>query len=91
MIVRDIDCGDYTVTLYYEENNFKRKLEVGDKICCQGITSEIAEILYQDFDKNNWSKEDSSISIEFRDTNGVVRNWKSHIDGGYVIWKEDAK
>lgn len=90
MITRKKDCGGYTVTLYYEENNFKRKLEVGDKICCQGITSEIAEILYQDFDKNDWSKEDSSISIEFRDTNGVVRNWKAHLDGGYVIWRDDA-
>lgn len=60
--------------------NGRRILEIGDRVHCQGITSRVDEIYWQE----DWGGSDG-IYTEFRDTNGVLRNWKQGIDGGFVL------
>ena len=60
-------------------DNGNKILEPGDRICCQGITSEIKDITFQEY----W--DDDGFYIEFRDTNGYYRNWKQWTDGGKVL------
>lgn len=70
---------------------FERKLEVGDVIKCKGVKAEIGEILYQDAYFPDYLPEDRHyIDIEFKDTNGKYRHWKSHLDGGEVIYMVDS-
>ena len=57
------------------------QLEAGDTIVCQGIQATIKEITFQEY----WYNE--GFYTEFRDTNGVYRNWKQWVDGGEVIPK----
>lgn len=59
-----------------------RELQPGDIIHCQGMTCTIKEIAWQDPWK--WRE---SYYLEFTDTNGVYRNWKQQIDGGYAELK----
>jgi hypothetical protein len=59
-----------------------RRVEIGDKISCQGYTFEVAKIISQD----DWGGEDG-IYIEFEDTNGRYHYWKEGIDGGKVVGK----
>ena len=69
----------------------KRALEPGDKIKAKGIVAIIDKITFQDFyiDECSFSENDRSyIIIEFFDTNGIYRSWKSHVDGGTIIYKE---
>lgn len=58
------------------------KLKIGDIICVNGISCEIAEIINQE--PYEWR---NAYYIEFRDTNGIYRNWKQNYDGGFVIKK----
>lgn len=58
-------------------------LEPGDKVKCQGFICTIAEIAFQEY------YEGYGFITEFRDTNGVYRNWKQEVDGGELIAKED--
>ena len=76
--------------------NMKRKLEVGDFIKVRGIKVEIGEILYQYFYKDEYNHTNSTIEgisdrsyidIEFKDSNGNYRHWKSHLDGGEFEYK----
>lgn len=58
----------------------------GDIIICQGIRAEIAKIAYQECyplgdGKYEWF-------MEFTDTKGVYRSWKSELDGGRIILKD---
>lgn len=59
----------------------------GDIIICQGIRAEIAKIAYQECypldDKGNYEW-----FMEFTDTKGVYRSWKSELDGGRIILKD---
>lgn len=61
--------------------------KAGDIIICQGIRAEIAEIAYQECypldDKGNYEW-----FMEFTDTKGVYRSWKSELDGGRIILKD---
>lgn len=60
--------------------------KVGDKIKCQGITCTIGEIFYYDkFVEELDGVEKVFYDIEFRDTNGNYRSWKSIFDGGVLI------
>ncbi len=61
-------------------------LEPGDKIKCQGIFAQIATIHYQDYDPYR-----DEFIAEFYDTNGNIRNWHQHSDGGIVIPKPNEK
>lgn len=71
---------------------FKRKLEVGDSIICKGEKAEIGEILFQDAYVEDWVDEDRKyIDIEFKDTKGKYRHWKSHLDGGKIMYKDSFK
>lgn len=66
----------------------KRELEVGDIIVAKGGKATISSIISQDtYFGSNYC--DDSVNIEFRDSNGNYRSWKSDIDGGYVLYKED--
>ena len=56
-----------------------KTLEIGDKVKCQGITCTIKEVAFQEY------YEGYGFVTEFRDTNGVYRNWKQWVDGGEVI------
>lgn len=65
----------------------KRSLKVGDTIVCKGISAKIGEILFQDCYNPDYMPEDRHyIDIEFKDIYGKYRHWKSHLDGGYVVW-----
>lgn len=66
----------------------KRSLEVGDTIVCKGVKATIKEIISQDAYIPS-GESGYCIDIEFRDTNGKYRNWKSYIDGGSVVYKKD--
>ena len=59
-------------------------LEAGDIVVCQGIQATISEITFQEY----WEGE--GFYAEFRDTNGIYRNWKQWVDGGYVIPKKEG-
>lgn len=58
-----------------------KQLEPGDTIICKGIRATILTITFQEY----WEGE--GFYAEFRDTNGVYRNWKQWVDGGEVIPK----
>ncbi len=53
------------------------ELKKGDRIHCQGLNVEIANISYQD---NSFK----AFDCEFTDTNGIYRSWKQIYDGGFV-------
>lgn len=78
--------------------NMTRKLQVGDYIKCKGIRVEIGEILSQDFYKDEYIQVNSNIEgmsdrsyidIEFKDTYGKYRHWKSNIDGGSFEYRSE--
>ena len=60
----------------------KNELQVGDYIICKGNKVKVAEILAQDFYFCDYSPERSYIDIEFTDSKGKYRHWKSNLDGG---------
>ena len=69
--------------------------KVGDKISCKGITCTIGEIFYYDkyvetgHPMFKESKDEDTYyvfyDIEFKDSNGNYRHWKSSYDGGKLI------
>jgi len=61
----------------------RTELKPGDIITCQRIRAIIKEITFQEY----W--EDDGYYVEFRDTNGVYRNWKQWVDGGTVTLVEN--
>lgn len=72
-----------------EQLNKEPMIGIGDTIHCKGISAVIAEIYYNDrFIELIPDQEEEVYAIfydvEFRDTNGVLRSWKSIFDGGYV-------
>ena len=71
-----------------EQLNKEPMIGIGDTIHCQGIAAVIAEIYYNDrFIELIPGKDDEYTifyDIEFRDTNGILRSWKSIYDGGYA-------
>lgn len=64
-----------------------KELEPGDMVVCQGIKATIKEIKYQFYDERNDFGTGELFDVEFIDTNGSYRSWKSQWDGGYVIPK----
>lgn len=50
---------------------------IGKTIVCQGIRAEIAIVYSAECYDGLWS-------IEFRDTRGILRNWKQEFDGGHI-------
>lgn len=50
---------------------------IGKTITCQGVRATIAIVYYAECYDDLWD-------IEFRDTNGVLRNWKQEFDGGHI-------
>ena len=84
---------------YFEANKEAyeefQKVKVGDKVRAMGVTSTIDTIYYIDvyaetgheYYKDAKDKDTYYIfyDIEFRDTNGVCRHWKSSYDGGILI------
>lgn len=62
------------------------KVKIGSIINCQGITSEIKELYYSD--RYVTLKDDEYqifYDVEFKDTNGIYRHWKSYFDGGKIV------
>ena len=63
----------------------EKKIEVGDTIVAKRIRAKIAELLY--FDRYVEEKNGTYgifYDVEFIDTNGNYRHWKSYFDGGHV-------
>lgn len=58
-----------------------RNLKPGDRINVRGFVVTIFEIYAQDFHAGTWD-------VEFLDTCGKYRHWKSDLDGGEVIFKD---
>ena len=80
---------------YFEavkEMEKKRMARVGDKISAKGITCTIGEIFFND---RYVEKKDGEYTvfydIEFKDTNGNYRHWKSYFDGGKLILMDDVE
>ena len=67
----------------------KRPLAVGDSVKCRGERVTIGKILSQDAYHANLRPGEKGISdyydIEFKDSKGKYRHWKSNIDGGIVV------
>lgn len=59
-----------------------KELKPGDTITACGVSAKIATILYTDAWTGNGGKD--CYDIEFLDTNGVYRSWKSWLDGGKI-------
>lgn len=65
--------------------NILRKLEVGDAITSKGVTAVISKIISQDaLIPEKGSLVAPYINIEFVDTKGKYRSWKSESDGGSI-------
>ena len=60
-----------------------KELKVGDSIICKGVKATIGNILSQQI-YNACDLSCKCIDIEFEDTYGNYRNWKSEVDGGVV-------
>lgn len=52
-----------------------KKAKIGDIIKVGRITAVIAKLYYSDFYRGDWD-------VEFEDTDGNYRHWKSCFDGG---------
>ena len=86
---------DFEKYLKMVEEANKIKVKVGDKVRAMGITSTIAMIYYCDVYVETGhpmfreAKDEDEYyifyDIEFRDTDGVLRHWKSSYDGGKLI------
>lgn len=67
----------------------KRPLAVGDSVKCGGERVTIGKILFQDAYHANLRPGEKGISdyydIEFEDSKGNYRHWKSNVDGGIVV------
>lgn len=67
----------------------KRPLAVGDSVKCGGERVTIGKILFQDAYHANLRPGEKRISdyydIEFEDSKGKYRHWKSNVDGGIVV------
>lgn len=70
--------------------NITRKLDIGDVIECRGTKAKIAKIISQDaFIPKKDVLLDPHIDIEFEDTNGKYRRWRSELDGGKIHYSRD--
>ena len=73
---------------------FPRNLEVGDSIECRvgraTLRYKIAEILSQDCYNCDWDESRSYVDIEFKDQHGGYHHYKSHLDGGRVLYRKDT-
>lgn len=67
----------------------KRPLAVGDSVKCGGERVTIGKILFQDAYHANLRPGEKGIpdyyDIEFEDSKGKYRHWKSNVDGGIVV------
>lgn len=88
---------------YKEERKMRDELEVelnaepeiqpGDVVVLNdGLTKAIIDKLYYSFRCVEWHTERKEFvkyyDIEFVDTKGNYRHWKSYFDGGYIQYKE---
>lgn len=64
--------------------NATRAAMPGDIVTCQGIKAKIAAIHYQDFSPSDRNDGTCDWDIEFMDTEGNYRHWKSYFDGGSI-------
>lgn len=70
----------------HEEMQSVREAREGDKISAMGITCTIGEIFHNErYVELKDGKYQVFYDIEFRDTNGKYRHWKSYFDGGQLI------
>ena len=73
----------------------KRPLAVGDSVKCRGERVTIGKILSQDAYHANLRPGEKGTSdyynIEFEDSKGNYRHWKSNIDGGIVILNSNTE
>ena len=73
----------------------KRPLVVGDSVKCRGERVTIGKILFQDAYHANLRPGEKGISdyydIEFEDSKGKYRHWKSNVDGGIVVLNSNAE
>lgn len=63
-----------------------RDIKYGDRIRCQNVVCTVGEIFYYDkYVEEKNGKYEVFYDIEFRDTNGIYRSWKSYFDGGVLL------
>lgn len=74
------------------ELNSEPEISIGDVVVVPkfGIRATIAE-LYYSFRCVEWHHEKKEFvklyDVEFKDTNGKYRHWKSYFDGGHIEYK----
>lgn len=74
-----------------KELNSEPEISIGDTIVCRGIHATIAKLYYTfrsvelNLETDEYAK---CYDVEFVDTNGNYRHWKSYFDGGHIIYKE---
>lgn len=74
---------DYFEKLKMMKN--EKPIEVGDTIVAQGIRATIECLYYFDrYVEEKNGKYEIFYDVEFKDTKGIHRHWKSYFDGGYV-------
>ena len=66
----------------YLDKKVEKKLEPGDTIIVNGVKATIAKIEFQDIYNGD-------IHMEFYDTNGVYRSYKSAFDHGTIVRKSE--
>lgn len=68
-----------------EKMMLEKKISVGDSIIAMGIRAKIKELFYSDrYVEMKDGKYQIFYDVEFIDTNGIYRHWKSYFDGGHV-------
>ncbi len=72
-----------------EKMRKEKKISVGDTIIAMGIKAKVKEIYYSDrYVEEKNGKYNIFYDVEFKDTNGVYRHWKSYFDGGHIEFKK---
>lgn len=72
------------------ENIFLRDIQALDVVETLGKRYQVGKVLFCDAYNNEYDESRSYCDCEFLDTTGGYHHWKSHLDGGRVIYFDDG-
>lgn len=72
------------------ENIFPRDIQALDVVETLGKRYQVGKVLFCDAYNNEYDESRSYCDCEFLDTSGGYHHWKSHLDGGRVIYFDDG-
>lgn len=70
-------------------NLFPRDIQALDVVEALGKRYQVGKVLFCDAYNNEYDESRSYCDCEFLDTSGGYHHWKSHLDGGRVIYFEE--